>query len=612
MGAVRHRLFEFLFVAASLLLTWAIHSGQLKGNATESLDLFIRDASQRANASETEETRVAVVDINEESIQALGAWPWSRGQLAELSEKLLTKHGASLVVLDMVFPEPRDAQGDQALLAMAQARRLVLSEVLDYHDRVDPLLSGTLSAGVPLTTLQAIQRSESVEAVVWPFATGYMGNHEELAQAPCVGNIGFRPDADGQLRRLPMLSQWDGQLYAGLSLASLQCLGLISNERLAGFQGEWTLRFRHADASWLSIPAVDVLQDQPIPSLKGRIVLVGSSALGLADRVATPLSNSVSGVFVHAQALSELLDLKSLSQPVSGPMSLAIQLLVVTGLALTVVLGRSLRWLLAGACILGLTWVVFAVWQSLASSPTSVSAGLWGMGLLTLGLMPLEWFHDRRAARTSLALLNRYVAPSVLKELMQTLGKENPLTPRSREVTALVADMSDYSMITRSLPLEDAAFVTRSFLEALTLPVWTYKGTLDRYSGDGLVAFWGAPLEQPNQTDLALDAAKAMRKAVDELNERLQARLLPRVEVRIGIARSQALVGDVGTRYRAAYTAVGNCINLASRLEVLAKELNESILVSKEVSTMSQRHALTALATVSVKGFGELAVFKPV
>jgi adenylate cyclase len=608
MGAVRHRLFEFLLIAASLGVTWAIHSEQIKTTATQSLDLFIRDNAQRANASEKQETRLAVVDINEESIQALGPWPWSRQQLAELAAKLLKDHDVALVVLDMVFPEARDALGDAALLAMAESRRLVLSEVLDYEDRVEPILTGELSQG--LGPIQEIYPDET-RLPRLPHATGFMGNHALLAQAPCVGNIGFRPDADGQLRRLPLASQWDGRLYAGLSLVSLYCLGLVSADDLQYLESNWTLRYRRADSSWLSIPAVDVLRGQPIPSLKGRIVLVGSSALGLADRVATPLSNSVAGVYIHAQALSELLDLKNLGQPVSKSSSLAIQLALVACLAAVIVWGRSLRWLVLGVAVLGASWGAFSVWQSLLASPSILSASIWGMSLLVLGLMPLEWFHDRRAARTSLALLSRYVAPSVLKELMQKASEDNPLAPRSREVTALVADMADYSVITRSLPLQDAAFVTRNFLEALTVPVWTYRGTLDRYSGDGLVAFWGAPLDQPDQTDLAVDAAKAMKKAVEELNERLAARLLPKVEVRIGIARSQALVGDFGTRYRAAYTAVGNCINFAARLEALAKELGESILISHEASQAVQRHSLTPLPPVQVKGFGEVMVYRP-
>ena len=609
MGAVRHRFFEFLLIAASLVVTWAVNSEQIQSTAIESLDLFIRDSAQRANVSERQETRLAVVDINEESIQALGPWPWPRQQLADLTEKLLQDHGAALVVLDMVFPEARDPKGDAALLALAESGQLVLSEVLDYEDRIEPVLTGALSSG--LASVREVHKSHETALPTLPHATGFMGNHSMLAKAPCVGNIGFRPDADGQLRRLPLVSEWDGRLYAGLSLASLHCLGLLSNEELRRFEGNWRLRFRQADTSWLSIPAVDILRDQPIPSLKGRIVLVGSSALGLADRVATPLSNSVAGVYIHAQALSELLDLRDLGEPVSRRLSLLVQLVLVACLAAVIVWGRSLRWLVAGLTLLVLAWAGFAVWQSLLASPSVLSAGLWGMGLLVLGLMPLEWFHDRRAARTSLALLSRYVAPSVLKELMQQASNENPLAPRSREVTALVADMADYSVITRSLTLQDAAFVTRSFLEALTVPVWTYRGTLDRYSGDGLVAFWGAPLNQTDQTDLAVDAAKAMKKAVDELNERLTARLLPRVEVRIGIARSQALVGDFGTRYRAAYTAVGNCINLAARLESLAKELHESILISNEASQQIQRHTLTQLPSVQVKGFGEVVIYKP-
>ncbi len=601
MDAVRHRLVELALVACALTLCWAIQTERISNAATEAFEFFIRDVSQLVLSNETEELRLAVVDIHEESIRTLGPWPWPRQRLADLSTALLTEHGAALVVLDMVFPDPRDPQGDKALQRLGLEGKIVFSEVFDYNQRQEPIRTGEASAGInPL----ALPRSQAMKA------TGIMGNHETLAQTPCVGNIGFVPDPDGQVRRLPMLTEWQGRIYPGLSLASLLCLNMLGPEELDRIAGPWPLRYRHADASWLTIPAVDVLGRKPIPSLQGRIVIVGSSALGLSDRVATPLSNSVAGVFVHAQALSELLDIRKLPQPVSSPFIVWLQMAMVAALALSILISRRLRWLLVTGLSLAFLWMLLAGWQSVTGGQGMITAAVWASLFLLLSLMPWEWFYDRRAAQTNLSLLSRYVAPTVLKELMQSRSSSNPLAPRSREVTALVADMADYSAITRSLPLDDAAFVTRSFLEALTVPVWNCRGTLDRYSGDGLVAFWGAPLDQPDQTDLAMDAAKHMVRAINELNERLQARLLPRLEVRIGIARSQALVGDFGTRYRAAYTAVGDCISLASRLEALAKDLKETLLVSQEAAKAVKKHTLTPLEPLSVKGFGRLTIYK--
>jgi adenylate cyclase len=620
MGELRRRVSELALIALALATTWGIQSGRLGNAATEAFEYFVRDLVQYSFSSSGEETRIAVVDIHEDSIQKLGPWPWPRERLAELSQTLLNRHGAALVVMDMVFPDPRDAQGDAELKKLGLEGRVVFSEVFDYNLRQEPVLSGQASLGLSPLAFAPLERPFDIAGPQSNFenrerphlkASGFMGNHKDLAQAPCIGNIGFIPDFDGQVRRLPMLTEWQGRIYPGLSLSSLLCLNAIDPEELARIPPVWPLRFRQRDTGWLTVSALDILREQPVPSLKGRIVIVGSSALGLSDRVATPLSNSISGVYVHAQALSELLDLKNLNRPPSPAQALTLQLLIVLGAALTVLSSRKLRWLLVYGGLLTAFWLGLSAWQALTVSPNPVTSAFWGGLILLTLLMPLEWFHDRRAARTSLALLSRYVAPSVLKELMQKAPEDNPLAPRSREVTALVADMADYSVITRSLPLQDAAFVTRSFLEALTVPVWTYRGTLDRYSGDGLVAFWGAPLDQPDQTDLAVDAAKAMKKAVEELNERLAARLLPKVEVRIGIARSQALVGDFGTRYRAAYTAVGNCINFAARLESLAKEIRESILISHEASQQVQRHSLSPLPPVQVKGFGEVVVYRP-
>ncbi|MDP5127822.1 MAG: CHASE2 domain-containing protein, partial [Burkholderiaceae bacterium] len=208
MDAVRHRLVELALVVCSLALCWAIQTERINNAATEAFEFFIRDASQLLLSDETEELRLAVVDIHEESIRQIGPWPWPRQRLADLSTALLTEHGAALVVLDMVFPDPRDLQGDNALQRLGLEGKLVFSEVFDYNQRQVPIRAGEVSAGI---NPKAMPGSQAIEA------TGIMGNHKTLAQTPCVGNIGFVPDPDGQVRRLPLLTEWQGRIYPGLS-----------------------------------------------------------------------------------------------------------------------------------------------------------------------------------------------------------------------------------------------------------------------------------------------------------------------------------------------------------------------------------------------------------
>jgi adenylate cyclase len=148
MGELRHRAAELALIALALAVTWAIQSGRLSNAATESLDYFVRDLVQYSFASTSEETRLAVVDVHEESIQQLGPWPWPRERLAELSRALLDRHGAALVVMDIVFPDPRDPRGDDALKKLGLEGKVVFSEVFDYNLRQEPVLSGQASLGL--------------------------------------------------------------------------------------------------------------------------------------------------------------------------------------------------------------------------------------------------------------------------------------------------------------------------------------------------------------------------------------------------------------------------------------------------------------------------------
>jgi adenylate cyclase len=223
-------------------------------------------------------------------------------------------------------------------------------------------------------------------------------------------------------------------------------------------------------------------------------------------------------------------------------------------------------------------------------------------------LIPIEWSIARAQVRATTKLLSRYVAKPVLRDLLRRQDF-NPLKPRAANITVLVADMADYSKITANQSLEATASITRRFLECITAPVWELQGTLDRYTGDGLVAFWGAPVHVVDQADRAIDAAKLMLARIDTLNQQFREEGLPEVAARIGIASGHALVGDFGTQFRATYTAVGNCINTASRLEATAKDLHLQVVIAESVAEESHRHMLEPLGEQDVRGIGRMKIF---
>lgn len=557
------------------------------------LDEGIRDMMVRLGARQTQETRIAVIDIDEHSLAELGPWPWSRAKVADLIESLLLDQNVRAVGLDIVFPQPADVPGDARIAALASHAALAMAQILDYTSRADLLKQGLLAGGE--------KKGFYVAAAT---AKGFIANHAGLSMAHCVGNIGYVPDDDGILRRIPTVTRYDGLYYPSLSQALVGCThGSAAAIAPSDAQGMWRVPYSVAQEAYTVVSAADVLQQRiPAGLLKDRFVLVGSSGLGLGDHVSTPLSALTAGVMVHAATLTGLLDLQEgrLHAPSNG----AVWLLLWCGLTfgLTVwILPRFSAW--AGTAFLtglAMAWMGVAFAGVRLQVEWSVTAPLWGYALLLVLAMPYEWWRSQNHTRRLMTTLSHYVAKPVLDEIMRR-HLQYSLEPSLKHVTVLVADMEGYTRLTSSMPLNDAAELTKSFLDCLTRPVLEHQGTLDKYTGDGLVAFWGAPLPREDQADAAVAAALQILQSVRLLNDQRATLGEPPALVRIGIESGTALVGDLGTDFRSTYTAVGDCINFASRLESAAKDLGTPLLLGPMAARSLQCFETYGMGTVHLR-----------
>lgn len=529
---------------------------------------MLRDPLVRLMARHDAESRITVVDIDESSLATLGPWPWPRDRLADLVEILLGPMGARAVALDMVLPEAEQSTGDARLVALATYAPLTLAIVLDYVPRRPPL-----ALGVPGKGRIKHDGDQTVTA------TGFIANHASLANARCIGNIGFMPDADGAIRRLPGASVLQGQVFPSLAEALADCAGEGSRKVRDEIDdaGLWRVPFRQALSAFTVVSAGMVLaHNAPAELFAGRYVLIGSSALGLSDRVTTPLSVSTSGVMVHAASLSALLD-RHIAPSVQNGKTITAGWLGVSLALWLFFLPRMSP--ISGVILLlgsGMAWLGLVAWMIDIHVP--VLPVLAAYSILLLAGIPFEWWWSRHESARVIRIFSHYVAPSVLNELLHRRD-ERPLLPNFREVSVLVADMEGYTQATALLGLEEAANLTRDFLDCLTRPVLAEEGTLDKYTGDGLVAFWNAPLPCHDHAERAVRTAMRMVTEVQMLNSRRMALGFAPVRVRVGIETGLALVGDLGTRFRSTYTAVGNCINLASKMESAARALGVSIVI---------------------------------
>jgi adenylate cyclase len=560
-------------------------------------DEWLRDRYVAWQASPEPETRISLVDIDEASLAKLGPWPWPRARIADLIERLLADYQIKGVALDLFFPETADAEGDMRLAMLAAHGPVVLAQGFTYQQT--PLQLGSLGGGsAEKNIVPAVQ------------ANGFFGNHAALAAAALhVGNIGYVPDKDGVLRHVPLWTAYHHKEYPTLSKALLDCCAppaATENTQALTLDHAGYLRVPYSRRleAYTVVKASSVLQAQaPLEFLRNTLVIIGSSSLSVSDRVTTPLSAYTSGFLVHAQALTSQLDAQSGHLPAAWPVRWIASLFAALTACLAAYTFSRLS-ALANTAILAaasLIWLSL-LWWLLPRDPLFAPTGPLLTNLFLLAFaVPYGWQMTQGKSRRLLGTLHQYVAKAVVEELLRSDMKD-PLAPRQSHVTTLIADMEAYTSHVESLPVSEAADLTRDFLECLTGPVLEKGGTLDKYTGDGLVAFWGAPLPIVNHADLALDAALAIVDNVRQLNARLKSRGMKPLRVRIGEESGIAMAGDFGTRSRSIYTAVGDSVNVASRLEDVAREFPHDIIVGQGTVDLAQRHRFQLLGEKILRG----------
>ncbi len=556
--------------------------------------------TQKFLTSKATHPQVVLVDFSDLSIQKLGGWPLERTQMADLVEELVGPLGAKVVGLDMMFPEAGNELGDTRLASLAQHGPLVLSHVLDMEQRSNPIKVGVLAE-----RLQPPHLFSAAWGLTPSF--GYVANHKGLRKARCVGHVGVKLDADGVMRRLAPLVQGPQGPMNTLAGAMLDCgePTMKVNPPSPSVTGKtpaqsWRLPFAYAIEAFDSVEAVEVLEGSVDPArIKGKYVLVGSSAVGLSDYVTTPLQSLTPGVLVHAEALAHLLDngapLPS-SQGHWPELAAVLCLCAVMWMLWHVRKKYALLWGLS----IALGWpLVCAVAFSTLVFPWLLFGPAVCLGAL-LSLIVFEYKMLRDIKQRALNTLSQYVATPVLKQLYE-MGLAKSLQPQMQDITVLVVDMRDYTRHTDEMSLENIAALTREFLTLITQPVLDHEGTLDRYSGDGLIAFWGAPISRADHAAEALACAQTMTQALEEWNTQRLAQGLASIGMRIGMESGTALVGDFGTTARSVFTAVGTCINTAARLQELGRDLQCDVVIGPHTAQLVSEK-LQPLAVVNVKG----------
>ncbi len=631
------------------------------------LDNIIYDYRLRLTMPGTVDDRIVILDIDERSLssRALGRWPWGRDKIAALLQKLFDKYGVVIVGFDVVFAEPDESSGLPVLERLAKTRlkevgpfQSALNELrpeLDHDALFAKFLKGRpVVLGYYFNSEENAAESGAIPEPVLPAGTfagrriafttwkGYGGNLPEFqANAANAGHFNPLVDDDGVLRRVPMLEEFKGRYYEAFSLAIARVL-LNYPKVVPGFPPERFINKDYAGLEWLEVGPLRIPVDEnvsalvpyrgpgrsfpyisladvwfdrvPVEKLKGKIALIGATAQGLFDLRSTPVAKVYPGVEMHANLVAGMLDGK-LKQKPPYVLGAEVVLLIIGGIVLSILvpflspLRATLVSLVALLLITGLNLVVWT-WVNLV---LPLAASL----LMTVALFALNmsygYFVESRSRRQFTELFGQYVPPELVDKMAEDPEKYN-MGPRNAELTILFSDVRGFTSISEALSPEHLREYINEYLTGMSNIIrGKYRGTLDKYMGDAIMAFWNAPVEDKDHPRNGVLAAMEMLRECKSFNEKFVARGWPTLKIGVGVNSGHVRVGDMGSKQRKAYTAMGDAVNVASRLEGRTKHYGVGCLVGEATRNAVKDIVFKEIDKVKVKGKEEaLTIYEPI
>jgi adenylate cyclase len=536
---------------------------------------------------------IVIAAIDEKSLGSLGRWPWNRDKIAQLVKRLF-EEGAEIIVFDIFFFEKE--KNDRVLgHAMRRAGNVLLPIVFDFKESSSLPESETLiqSAFTSIVHPERFHQYSPITAkrILIPIP-------ELMRETMALGHINMLPDRDGTLRWETMAVEYQGYLYPSIDLqASAIFLGIphekiilrateeinlgekrtIPTDRygrsLIYYYGPWQT-FKHFSIS-------DILEGQLKPGeLQGKIVLIGASAVGIYDLRVTPFSAAMPGVEKHASVIASIMENRFLKR---APFSINLILLLVSGFLFSFLIirlrsfGATLTTGLFMLLIFGSGYFLF------------VHQGLWiniaypSINILLIFVMAMVYNYgiEERTARKIRAMFSTYATEKVVNELIKNPNLAK-LGGERREMSILFSDVVGFTTFSEKHTPEEVVAMLNEYLGAMTDVIFRWEGTLDKFVGDAIVAFWGAPMRQENHAELALRCALEMVKRLEGLQKKWQSEGKPVLDSGIGINTGEVLVGNIGAEgKKMEYTVIGDHVNLCSRVESLTRQFKARILITE-------------------------------
>ena len=588
---------------------------------------------------------VVIVDIDEESLKAIGQWPWPRTTVADLITQI-TRLGAVAIGFDIIFPEPdrmSPAIAERSFRGIDAETRAKLDtlpsndEALADAIRHSRVVVGQAGAAAPEPVTPADAALQTGFAVRGPDPSPYLVTFRGLLRnvppieqaAAGRGLFSIDPESDGIIRRVPIIMKAQGSLVPSLSLEMLRVVtgssAILVRVDQAGVQavavpgleiptdrnGQFWVHFnRHDPTRYVS--AKDVLQGNVPPDrLAGKLVLIGTSAIGLLDLKTTPTDAAIPGVEVHAQILESVLSKSNLVNP-NYAIGAELALAVLFGLAIIIaapMLPASIVIVLGGCLIAGLIGLSLYLFveHNLLIDFTYPLISSW---LIYLVLTFVNYLREQKQRRQIRSAFGYYLSPHMVEQLARSPEKL-VLGGEERRMTILFSDVRGFTTISEYYK-DDPQGLTRlmnRFLTPLTNAIIDRKGTIDKYIGDAIMAFWNAPVDDAEQEANACEAALEMLSRAETLNDELKHEAevnggvyMP-LRIGIGLNTGPCVVGNMGSDFRFNYSVLGDTVNLASRLEARTKDYRIPVVIgSRTAEGAKQKFAVMEIDLIMVKG----------
>jgi adenylate cyclase len=625
----------FIFFSLGFILASALSIVYLNFNQLfNSFDSRFRDYFFNFRGEIPNSNNIVIIDIDEASLKRVGQWPWSRPKVSELLEKL-TQENVALIGFDMVFAEPDKSsphrvfgqQGiylenlenyDKTLGETVSKTPTILGYIFEFNDNT------YTTKEAPSIPAIFIEKNKQLEENFLFKAKGTILNVPEIQKkAYSSGFFNNIPDETGVIRSVPLIISYDDMIYPSLSLELLRVITqtqqVIINYNQFGVEniqlnnitiptdkhGRLLVNFRGKSKNFTYYSAFDVLTGKVgKKELEDKVAIIGTSAIGLLDLRATPFESVYPGVEVHANALDNMLVQDFLAKPAWIDLFNILTIFILT--ILTVLIITYLPFWLNPIIALGiLSTTIIGLYQALFNYGyvLNIFFPILSIIIAFIVVTLFDYFYEIKKEKA----IKKKFASKVSKEVMENLLKDmddNKLQAMEKEVTIFFSDIRGFTQISEKMPnAKDLIKYLNEYMEPMSNIITKYEGTIDKYIGDSIMAYWNAPANVENHADKALNAALYQLKNLKILNKKFKQHNQPTLDISIGLNTGLAIVGEMGSQKRSDYTVIGDTINLGSRLESLCKFYDSKINISNYTKEkLTKTYIFRFLDLVKVKG----------